>query len=107
MGLEDRPEVRVTRRPNLGGERDPGGGLDPRRRVATSQTQHCQRGVEALLIDGDGLEDPVHDRRGVLTDPGRPLADPSGVPWLVARPLREVMVVGLPCQRLLTNPGFL
>src|SRR5690606_15067344 len=75
-------------------ERESAGRLNPSCRVAAREAQHRQRGVDALLSDGYGLENSGdHDRR-VRADTCRPFLDPCLVPFAIPRPFWEVTVTG-------------
>lgn len=73
--VKDRSKVRLSRGSDRC-QRDVHSGLDAGSGVAACHSQHGESGVQALLIDGRGLEYPVHDGRGVLPDSRGPLPSP-------------------------------
>ena len=66
--------MRIPWRPHRPRQRNPASGFDPVGRVAARESQHRQRRVDPLLVDGYGSEDAIDDDQRRRPDPLGPIA---------------------------------
>lgn len=86
--------MRVAGRTHPAGQRDLTRLLDTAARVAAGEPEDREGSIEALLLNGHGLEDPSYHGHHVRADAFSPRPDPFTVPFAVSLALRLVGVTG-------------